>query len=90
MKFRSILGNGTVDFNEFLSLIVPTQKETPQSNLLQAFQAFDVNGDGYISKEELREGLQILGEQISDAELNDLIGQIDTDNDGHIHYAGIH
>ena len=78
-----------MDFDEFLSLIVPTQTETPESNLLDAFKAFDVNGDGYISKEELKEGLQILGEQISDAELNDLIQQIDSDNDGHIHYAGM-
>jgi calmodulin len=78
-----------VDFNEFLSLIVPTQKETPENNLLQAFRAFDVNGDGYISREELKEGLQILGEAITEADLNELIQQIDSDNDGQIHYAGM-
>jgi Ca2+-binding EF-hand superfamily protein len=48
-----------------------------------------VNGDGYISREELKEGLQILGENITDEELNELIQQIDSDNDGHIHYAGM-
>lgn len=67
---------------------MPTQKETPASNLLQAFKAFDVNGDGYISKAELKEGLEILGEAITEAELNELIEQIDGDNDGQIHYAG--
>ena len=48
-----------------------------------------MNGDGYISREELKEGLQILGENITDEELNELIQQIDSDNDGHIHYAGM-
>ena len=85
----SFVGNGTVDFNEFLSLIVPTQKESPQNNLLEAFRAFDVNGDGYISKEELKEGLHILGEMVTDAELNELIHKIDSDNDGQIRYAGL-
>lgn len=68
---------------------MPTQKETPQSNLLQAFQAFDVNGDGKISKEELKEGLQILGEAVTDEELDELIKQIDVDNDGQIRYSGM-
>jgi calmodulin len=48
-----------------------------------------VNGDGYISKEELKEGLQILGEAITDEELDELIRQIDYDNDGQIHYSGM-
>ena len=86
----SFSGNGTIDFDEFLSLIVPTQTENkdPKSELLKAFEAFDTNGDGFVSRKELKEGLEILGEKLSESELNELITKIDSDNSGRIEYKG--
>ena len=37
---------------------------------------------------ELKEGLQIIGEQITDEEINELIQIIDDNNDGYIRYEG--
>ena len=81
--------SGTVDFQEFLSLIVPTKSETNRNDeLMRAFEAFDKDGNGYISKEELREGLQILGEKVTEEELRELLNIVDSDNDGEIRYSG--
>lgn len=82
-------GNGTVDFNEFLTLIVPTKPETTsrKDDLLRAFEAFDSNGDGFISKEELKEGLKIIGESVTDGELRELLKIIDADGGNKIRYT---
>lgn len=86
-----ISGNGKVDFQEFLSLIVPSKPETcREEELLEAFAAFDTDGNGYISREELKAGLEVIGETVTDEELSDLIKIIDSDDDGEIRYTGIH
>ena len=41
-----------------------------------------------MSRQELKEGLAILGEELSDQELTEMIQKIDSDNDGQIKYRG--
>ena len=48
-------GNGTIEFNEFLSLM--DRKMNPSSSeieLRESFKVFDKDGNGYISKSELK------------------------------------
>ena len=51
-----------------------------------AFCIFDKNGDGYISRPELKEALDKLGEDFSDEEIDHMIKEADMDNDGEINY----
>ncbi|XAR71410.1 hypothetical protein NMG60_11028659 [Bertholletia excelsa] len=47
------------------------------------FKRFDANGDGKISAAELAESLTLLGSVTAD-EVNNIMGEIDTDGDGYI------
>lgn len=53
----------------------------------RAFSLFDKNGDGVITKEELAAALRQLGQKPSDAELTDMIQEVDREGKGHIDYA---
>lgn len=52
--------------------------------LTEAFQFFDLNGDGKISKEELGSVVRSLGEKITDEGLDRLVKEVDADGDGYI------
>ena len=51
-------------------------------------QAFDKDGSGKISEDELRTVMQSLGETLTDDELREMIREADTDGDGEINYYG--
>ncbi|KAI8140106.1 calmodulin-like protein [Fennellomyces sp. T-0311] len=54
--------------------------------LKQCFHAFDKNGDGYISLNELEEVMSRLGEKLSQQELKDMMDDADTNKDGQIDF----
>ena len=51
-------------------------------------QVFDKDGDGTISAAELRYVMANLGEKMTDAEIDDMLREADTDGDGKIDYKG--
>merc|ERR1712061_26544 len=51
-----------------------------------AFKVFDRDGDGLITAEELRLTMNNLGEPLTEAELNAMIAEADTDGDGKINF----
>ena len=50
----------------------------------QMFKIFDKNGDGFISCDEMQKLMVTFGEDLSDAEVNELIKESDTDRDGRV------
>ena len=50
----------------------------------EAFAVFDVDKDGYITKSELRQVMNRLGENLTDAQLDAMIKEADSDKDGRI------
>eukprot|EP00434_Breviolum_minutum_P044034 symbB.v1.2.039285.t1/scaffold6462.1/size17898/1 len=47
--------NGRISYTEFLAAVLSTSSETvPESLIQEAFDVFDVDGDGQISLSELR------------------------------------
>lgn len=55
-----------------------------EQELLNAFKVFDKDGSGTISIEELRNVLRSLGENLTDAELDEMVKLADRNGDGHI------
>ena len=80
-------GNGTLEFNEFCNLMARQMKETSQEEeLRQRFKLFDQDGNGLISREELREVMQQLGEKLNEEEIDEMIQDADKNGDGMIDY----
>ncbi len=48
---------------------------------------FDTNGDGFITKEELRDGLEAIGQKFTEEQINAMFKDADSNGDGHIDYA---
>ncbi len=85
------LGNGTIDFTEFLTLMSKKMKDTDtEEEIKEAFRVFDRDGNGYISASELRHVMTNLGEKLTDEEVDEMIREADENGDGHIDYQGIH
>lgn len=88
---REITGNrevvNSVNFKEFIAVMsVIITDCVPEDEMLLVFRQFDRDGDGYIGPQELRDLLLQLGEEISDAELEDMIREADRDGDGKVSY----
>ncbi|KAH9330127.1 hypothetical protein KI387_002235, partial [Taxus chinensis] len=76
-------GDGYVDLSEFVAL--NTRGVDPAASLRdvkQAFEMYDVDGNGFISVEELDKVLRRLGESCSLDECRRIIGGVDADGDG--------
>ena len=48
-------------------------------------QVFDRNSDGFITRDELESVMQRLGEQLSAADLDEMIRSADSNGDGKVH-----
>jgi hypothetical protein len=66
---------------EFRSFVEETEKE-----LLALFRGIDYNGDGKLSKEELRSALRRAGLAVPNTKLDSFFAEVDTNGDGHISF----
>lgn len=84
--------NGTIDFKEYITLLARRVRDVDlEEETVEAFRIFDRNDDGLISTEELKAIMYVLsekivGEVISEEDLNLMMKEADTDEDGYINY----
>ena len=80
-------GNGVIDFNEFLYLMVKKMNgNDTEEELLEAFKVFDRDGDGYVTSHELRSVMTSLCEGTTQEEVEEMIKEADIDGDGQVDY----
>jgi Ca2+-binding EF-hand superfamily protein len=76
-------GNGNIDFGEWLSLMTKrVNDKDSRANINKIFALFDDEKTGFISIKNLRRIANDLGDNVSEAELEELIRRADTDGDG--------
>ncbi len=75
--------SGTIDFEEFKTLMVSTQGDR-KSRLKLAFSVFDEDGSGQITTNELHNVMSQFG--LTDEELSEMIKEVDSDGDASIDF----
>ncbi|KAK3092811.1 hypothetical protein FSP39_007470, partial [Pinctada imbricata] len=84
-----LTGNGEIDFPEFLTMMAKKMKALDvEDEIREAFKVFDRENKGYITASELRHIMTNLGEKLSDADVDEMINEVDVDGDGQIDYHG--
>lgn len=80
-------GDGTLDFAEFLTLMLhDLNLSNPQETLRNVFLTFDDNGDGKITAAELKTTMNTVGITISMKEAKFVIKMADREGDGELCY----
>ncbi|GFZ20622.1 calcium-dependent protein kinase 17 [Actinidia rufa] len=78
-------GNGTIDYDEFITATMHLNRMDREEHLYTAFQYFDKDHSGYITIEELQQALREFG--MNDGrDIKEIISEVDADNDGRIDY----
>lgn len=73
--------NQTIDYTEFIAATMNRSNLLEKNNLTKAFALFDIDGNGYISRDEIIACLGILSEDISS-----IFETIDENKDGFIDF----
>ncbi|KAF9626029.1 hypothetical protein IFM89_030697 [Coptis chinensis] len=83
-------GNGLVEFEELVDVILPDMNEEVlinQEQLLEVFQSFDRDGNGYITAAELAGSMAKMGHPLTYRELTEMMREADADGDGVISFG---
>uniref|UniRef100_A0A8D0DBB8 EF-hand domain-containing protein n=1 Tax=Sander lucioperca TaxID=283035 RepID=A0A8D0DBB8_SANLU len=85
---------GLMDFEDFTELMGPRMMgETADmlglKELQSAFVQFDLDGDGKINQDEMKEAIKsMLGEKLKKGELEEILKELDINADGSIDFEG--
>ncbi|XP_004511540.1 calcium-dependent protein kinase 1-like [Cicer arietinum] len=85
MEAADVDGNGTIDYIEFITATMHLNRMERENHLYKAFEYFDNDKSGYITKEELESALKKynMGDEKT---IKEIIAEVDSDNDGRINY----
>ena len=74
--------NGKIEYSEFITACSNLSNLMTHKNLKEAFNLFDLNGDGQIEPRELKSVLGTKDSDLSDETWELLIKEFDSNNDG--------
>ena len=63
--------------------------DSGEETLRAAFETFDKDKSGKISSDELKQVMCLLGENLTDSEIDEMIREADMDGDGQINFEGM-
>ena len=76
-----------INYDEFLTIINQREKDVDEEEeVLKAFKVFDKDGNGLININELKDIMLNVGNNWSENEINEMLGEADIDMDGYINY----
>ena len=78
--------NGKIGYSEFLAIMMDKEVALAETHLKEAFDAFDLDKNGFIDGDEIKVLLNI-GKNYSDNVWKSLIKDIDNNDDGKISFA---
>ena len=82
-------GDKEIDFEEFLILMksrTEIDPQDPEKELKDAFAVFDTDGSGSIDRKELKRLMKKLGQALTEAEVDAMMDEVDSNGDGEISY----
>ncbi|KAF5192612.1 Calcium-dependent protein kinase [Thalictrum thalictroides] len=85
MDAADVDGNGTIDYIEFITATMHRHRLERDEHLYKAFQYFDKDKSGFITRDELETAMKDHG-MGDDTTIREIISEVDTDNDGRINY----
>ncbi|CAN6372692.1 unnamed protein product [Urochloa humidicola] len=74
--------SGSIDYTEFLTAVMDKHKLENEEGLLRAFQYFDKDNNGYITRDELEQAMARY--RIGEASIIQVLAKVDKDKDGRI------
>ncbi|KPI83141.1 putative centrin putative caltractin [Leptomonas seymouri] len=78
-------GSGVVTYSQFVHMMAQKMSQRDsREEMLKAFVLFDTEGTGKISFQNLKRVAMELGENMTDAELQEMIDEADRDGDGEV------
>ncbi|KAI8044869.1 uncharacterized protein LOC128252108 [Drosophila gunungcola] len=81
-------GSGELYLSDFLYIMSQKYENmTTEDEIIAAFMVFDKNGTGFLSESEFRHIMKNMGEQMTDDEVEEIIRDADSDNEGNIDYV---
>ncbi|XP_042520551.1 calcium-dependent protein kinase 2-like [Macadamia integrifolia] len=85
MEAADVDGDGSIDYIEFITATMHRHKLERDEHLYKAFQYFDKDSSGFITRDELETAMKDYGMGDEDS-IREIIQEVDTDNDGRINY----
>ena len=80
-------GNEQINFENFISIVNKRERDFDnEESIIKAFKVFDKEGNGLININELKSIFLNVGNNLSEAEINELLMEADSDMDGFINY----
>ena len=81
-------GKGTIEFVAYLTLMARLMNESceGEQDLTEPFRAYDKDGNGLISTEDLIKVLKEMGEALSDEEVEEMMREANPDENGKVNY----
>jgi len=77
--------DGKISFQEFFILLSEKMNNAQNTNLiLETFKYFDKDNDGIININDLSKIFSLLGEELNEQQLNEMLLTIDYDQDGYV------
>nr|XP_020461488.1 calmodulin-like protein 4 [Monopterus albus] len=87
LKVHKIEKTGELDFSTFLTMMHrQMQQEDPKTEILEALRMIDKQKKGYIQASELRAKLTMLGEKLTNKEVDALFKEANIKSDGIVRY----
>ena len=81
---ESNLADELINFDSFITILNKITPKDTEAELLEAYELFDTENNGYINISEFRHIMTNLGEKLSVDEIDNIIKELDPTNQGKI------